>query len=47
MAGPSIQFSHLGLKLSGVEILRDVQFTVGAGEIHCLIGPNGGASSYY
>ena len=45
MAGPSIQFSHLGLKLSGVEILRDVQFTVGAGEIHCLIGPNGGGKT--
>jgi len=45
MSGPVIQFSHLGLSLSGVEILRDIDFAVASGEIHCLIGPNGGGKT--
>lgn len=31
--------------MSGVEILRDVSFDIGAGEIHCVIGPNGGGKT--
>jgi len=45
MSGPAIQFSHLGLSLSGVEILRDIDFAVASGEIHCIIGPNGGGKT--
>jgi len=32
---------HLGLRLGGTDILRDVDFEVRAGEIVTLIGPNG------
>jgi zinc transport system ATP-binding protein len=45
MPGPAIRFSRLGLSLSGVAILRDVDFAVASGEIHCLIGPNGGGKT--
>ena len=31
----------IGVRLGGREILRDVSFTVGAGEFTGLIGPNG------
>jgi len=45
MSGPAIQFKQLGLSLSGVEILRDIDFSVASGEVHCLIGPNGGGKT--
>lgn len=45
MQGPSITFDDVGLELSGAEILHDVSFAVGAGDIHCLIGPNGGGKT--
>lgn len=45
MAGPSIRFDRVGLELGGVEILRDISFRVAAGEVHCLIGPNGGGKT--
>ncbi|HEY5567147.1 MAG TPA: metal ABC transporter ATP-binding protein [Gammaproteobacteria bacterium] len=45
MQGPAIIFERVGLTLSGVEILRDVSFSVGSGEIHCVIGPNGGGKT--
>jgi zinc transport system ATP-binding protein len=45
MRGPSIRFEHVGLALGGAQILRDVDFSVAAGEIHCLIGPNGGGKT--
>jgi len=45
MRGPSIRFEHVGLALGGAQILHDVNFSVGAGEIHCLIGPNGGGKT--
>ena len=45
MSGPSIQFSHVGLRLTGVTILHDVDFSIASGEVHCLIGPNGGGKS--
>jgi zinc transport system ATP-binding protein len=45
MRGPSIRFEHVGLALGGTQILRDVSFAVASGEIHCLIGPNGGGKT--
>lgn len=45
MAGPGIRFDQVGLSLSGVEILSGIGFSVTAGEIHCLIGPNGGGKT--
>ncbi len=35
----------MGLALSGVDILRDVDLAIDAGKIHCLIGPNGGGKT--
>ena len=45
MAGPAISFSHVSLTLRGTPILEDVTFTVQPGEVHCLIGPNGGGKT--
>ncbi|HEX9877420.1 MAG TPA: metal ABC transporter ATP-binding protein [Gammaproteobacteria bacterium] len=45
MRGPSIRFDNVGLQLGGVDILSTVSFAVGSGEIHCLIGPNGGGKT--
>ena len=43
--GPAIRFERVDLTLGGTRILEDVSFTVAAGEIHCLIGPNGGGKT--
>lgn len=43
--GPSIRFTEVGLQLSGTQILHDVDFTVEAEQIHCIIGPNGGGKT--
>jgi zinc transport system ATP-binding protein len=43
--GPYICFEMVGLCLSNITILQDVSFTVKAGDIHCLIGPNGGGKT--
>jgi zinc transport system ATP-binding protein len=45
MRGPAIRFEHVSLALGGTQILHDVNFTVAPGEIHCLIGPNGGGKT--
>jgi zinc transport system ATP-binding protein len=45
MHGPSIRFEHVGLALGGAQILHDVSFAVASGEIHCVIGPNGGGKT--
>ena len=45
MSGPSIQCRQLGLSLGGVEILSAIDLTIPAGEIHCVIGPNGGGKT--
>lgn len=45
MRGPAIRFDDVGLQLGGVEILRNIDFSVEAGSIHCLIGPNGGGKT--
>ena len=41
MNGLEISIKNLNLVLSGNEILEDINLTVKAGEIHCLVGPNG------
>ncbi len=45
MRGPAIRFEHVSLALGGAQILRDVNFSVAPGEIHCVIGPNGGGKT--
>lgn len=45
MRGPSIRFEHVSLALGGTQILHDVNFSVAPGEIHCVIGPNGGGKT--
>lgn len=45
MRGPGIRFDSVGLELGGAEILAGIDFRVGPGEIHCLIGPNGGGKT--
>jgi zinc transport system ATP-binding protein len=45
MPGPSIQCRQLGLSLGGVEILSTIDLSIPAGEIHCVIGPNGGGKT--
>lgn len=43
--GPSIHFDDVCLTLGGNSILHKVNFTVGTGSIHCIIGPNGGGKT--
>ena len=45
MRGPAIRFEHVSLALGGTQILHDVNFSVAPGEIHCVIGPNGGGKT--
>lgn len=45
MRGPGIRFDDVGLQLGGAEILSGIDFKVRPGEIHCLIGPNGGGKT--
>ena len=45
MNGLEISIKNLNLILSGNEILEDINLTVKAGEIHCLVGPNGGGKT--
>jgi zinc transport system ATP-binding protein len=45
MQGPSIEFEHVGLALGATQILRDINFSISAGSIHCVIGANGGGKT--
>jgi len=45
MRGPAIRVEHVSLALGGTQILEDVNFSIAPGEIHCLIGPNGGGKT--
>lgn len=45
MQGPDITFEKLNLSLGNTSILEDIDFKIKAGEIHCLIGPNGGGKT--
>jgi len=44
-AGPTLRLEHVSLTLGRTTILRDVSFSVAAGSIHALVGPNGGGKS--
>lgn len=43
--GPSIEISSVSLNLGNTPILEDVNFSVQAGTIHCIIGENGGGKT--
>lgn len=43
--GIQIDIKNLNLTLSNNEILKDINLTIKAGEIHCLVGPNGGGKT--
>jgi zinc transport system ATP-binding protein len=43
--GPNVRFGNVSLALGGTPILENVSFSVQAGSIHCLVGPNGGGKS--
>jgi zinc transport system ATP-binding protein len=45
MNGPAITFDRVSLALGNTQILRHVDVRVAPGEIHCLIGPNGGGKT--
>ena len=45
MASPGISFDDVNLSLGGVTILRNTSFRVEAGELACVIGPNGGGKT--
>ena len=45
MQGPSIEFEDVNLNLGNTRILEDISFAVRAGEIHCIVGANGGGKT--
>ncbi len=45
MQGPSIEFANVNLELGNTKILDDVNFTIRAGTIHCVVGANGGGKT--
>jgi zinc transport system ATP-binding protein len=45
MRGPEIVLEHVSLALGNTDILVDVNLKIRSGEIHCLIGPNGGGKT--
>ena len=45
MQGPSIEFENVNLTLGNTRILQDINFAIRSGEIHCIIGANGGGKT--
>lgn len=45
MRGPAVSFANVSLSLGGTAVLERVSFEVQSGEIHCIIGPNGGGKT--
>lgn len=43
--GPALTFENISLTLGRTDILSAVDFTVTAGSVHALVGPNGGGKS--
>lgn len=45
MQGPSVEFESVALALGNTEILRNINFSIRSGAIHCIIGANGGGKT--
>ena len=45
MKGPAIHAEHLSLRLGASQVLHDLNFSIDAGALHCIIGPNGGGKT--
>ncbi|NDV21437.1 metal ABC transporter ATP-binding protein [Desulfovibrio sp. JC022] len=43
--GPSISFENVSLTLGNTDILKDLNFEIYSGALHCIIGPNGGGKT--
>jgi ribose transport system ATP-binding protein len=42
---PLLELRNVSKAFSGVEVLHDVSFDLGAGEVHCVVGENGAGKS--
>jgi len=47
VATPLIETQQLGMRFGGVQAVKNVDFSVAEGELHCLIGPNGAGKSTF
>lgn len=45
MKGPAIHVEHLSLRLGASQVLHELNFSVDAGALHCIVGPNGGGKT--
>ena len=45
MNGPAIEFDKVCLTLGNTPILRDIDFRIAAGTIHCIVGAYGGGKT--
>ena len=45
MNGMRIEINNLNLTLSNNEILKNINLNIKEGEVHCLVGPNGGGKT--
>jgi ABC-type Mn2+/Zn2+ transport system ATPase subunit len=43
--GPSVHITKLCVRLGGVQLLSNVSLDVKVGEVHCIVGPNGGGKT--
>lgn len=43
--GAKVSFKNVSLSLNNTQILENVNFEIESGQIHCLIGPNGGGKT--
>lgn len=44
-SGSAVKFRNVSVRLGGQNILDDISATVRKGEIHCIVGPNGGGKT--
>ncbi|ACS79058.1 metal ABC transporter ATP-binding protein [Maridesulfovibrio salexigens] len=43
--GPSINFENVSLTLGNTRILKNLNFEIHSGALHCIVGPNGGGKT--